>query len=104
MNLTSAEARNWIIGMWLLSVAIAVVRENQSPNNPGKPLPRPCVLLRGAVLYTMLGAFAMFQPTIGTLVAGGVTLGAFIAPVAGKPAPINVLNDAIGKPNAITGD
>lgn len=111
MNLSSEGARSWIIGLWLLTVVFAVIRENQKPDsvNPGKPLPRPCVLLGSAAAYTVFGLGAELAPNLAVLVAAGVTLGALIkAPqvtVGGQPqsAPLVALNQALQKLNSLTG-
>jgi hypothetical protein len=104
VNFSAPEARRWILGFWGLTAVFTIIREAQNPKNPGRPLPRPFTLLGSAAGFSILGVAAGLLPSVMVLVTGGITLGAFIAPVAaGKQTPIGVLGGALGKLNAISG-
>lgn len=104
MNISPGQARQWMIGLWLLAAAFTVIREAQNPNNPGRPLPRPCVLLGSAAAYTVLGVLAELLPQVMVPTAIGVTLGAFLAPaVAGGQTPVGVLTGVVQRLDAISG-
>lgn len=104
MNVSPAQARQWMIGLWLLTAAFSVIREAQNPSNPGRPLPRPCVLLGSAAAYTVLGVLGELLPQVFVPAAIGVTLGAFLAPaVAGGQSPLGVLTGAVQRLDAISG-
>lgn len=105
MNVTPAQARQWMIGLWLLTAAFAVIREAQNQNNPGRPLPRPCVLLGSAAAYTVLGLLGELLPQVFVPAAIGITLGAFIAPAVsrGGQTPLGVLTGVVQRLNAISG-
>lgn len=105
MNVTSAQARQWMIGLWLLTAVFSVIREAQNPSNPGRPLPRPCVLLGSAAAYTVLAVLAELVPQVMVPTAIGITLGAFIAPAlpAGGQSPLGVLTGVVQRLNAISG-
>ena len=105
MNVSAADARRWIIGLWLLTAVFAVIREATNAANPGRPLPRPCVLLGSAAAYTVLGVGAELLPQIFLPAAIGVTLGAFLAPALrpGGQTPLGILNGAVQRLDAISG-
>lgn len=103
MNVTPAQGRQWIIGLWLLTAVFAVIREAQNPSNPGRPLPRPCVLLGSAAAYTVLGVLAELLPQVFVPTAIGITLGAFLAPAVGGQTPLGVLTGVVQRLDAISG-
>lgn len=105
MNVTQAGARQWMIGLWLLTAVFAVIREAQNAQNPGRPLPRPCVLLGSAAAYTVLGLGAELLPQVFVLAAIGVTLGAFLAPAVtkGGQTPLGLLTGVVQRLDAISG-
>lgn len=105
MNVTSEQARKWMVGLWMLTAVFAVIREAQNPHNPGRPLPRPCVLLGSAAAYTVLGLGAELLPQVFTLAAIGVTVGAFLAPAVtrGGTTPLGVLTGVVQRLDAISG-
>jgi hypothetical protein len=104
VNFSAAEARRWILGFWGLTAIFTIIREAQNAKNPGRPLPRPFTLLGSAAGFSVIGLLAELLPSLMVLTAGGITVGAFVAPVAaGKQTPIGVLGGALTKLNAISG-
>jgi hypothetical protein len=78
VNISPAFARNGVLLMWLGSIAIVAYKEFGNQSNPGRPLPRPCKLIPGAIGYTGLGLLAELMPPIAFLVALGITVGEIV--------------------------
>jgi hypothetical protein len=74
MRFDQGFAAKGVLLMWLGAVGIVVWKEFGNPNNPDRPLPRPCKLIPPAIGYTGLGLLAQFLPTAALLVAVGLTV------------------------------
>lgn len=96
MNFDSDFAQRGILVMWLGAVGIVLYKEFGNPNNPDRPLPRPCKLIPPAIGFTGLGLMAQFFPTIAFMVALGITVTELVQQ---NPATslIDALSKSIGK-------